>query len=168
MRLSKSLRVIAVAFLFFLQISCKVESFAEKQAKEDHAQEAVLAKEMEEPNGTIEEFSRKYGADSDPLKELYGRRFSTVTLQNALIRPYGQPVVAAVSVVDVEKRDNEYTLYLYLPESSRSLELKQHLMFQLKCNLPTVEVKLIPNPFPLDWAEYLVAARIREVKQSFR
>lgn len=161
--------LITLVLLSVLQGSCNIASFEDKQAKENKAKEDVRAKKLDERNKMIEELSKRYGADGTSLNKLHGTRLTTLSLQNALVLPNGQPVVAPVSILDVEKRNRDYSFYLFLPHSSSIFGHKVYVFFKVTCELPAMELKLAKSPYPFSWrAEYLVTARINDVNRSHR
>jgi hypothetical protein len=167
MKVSRGL--VSVLVLFFILPGCwSGESYEEKQAKEKQEREAAMAKKEAQRTQTITEFSNTYNADTTWQKSLEGKPLATLELQNALIRQDGRPIVAATTLLDVEKDGERYKFHLNVHDTERYV-MHEHLLFELSCSAPNMIFKF-PQPFmpPIAWsADYLVAARMESVKPAF-
>ena len=114
------------------------------------------------------EFAKLHNGDEKWDAELRGKPLTTLALQEKLIRLKGEVIVAGVSVVDIAKEGDRYQLDLLVPNLPERPLHGQRLIFELRCTLIDVKFdELQSNPITRElWPDYLVAARIHEVKSA--
>jgi len=142
----------------------------ELEAKQVQARKTLEAKRDAAIAQASAEFRDTHKGDEKWQTSLGKQKLTTYALQQALMRPDGQAIVASVSVVDVAKEGNVFRLRLLAPSLVGGSLYKQFLMFDLKCALADVNYdKLLSDPFTSNiLPNYLVAALIHEVKSTQR
>lgn len=116
-------------------------------------------------------FREKYGITQSWKDQLKGEtKPSTYLLQKALIRSDSAPLLFAGSVLDVEKKGEEFSLLFYVPGFDHGLTSEEHLVLRLVCpSLTEADIpKLSLKEFYAwdDHQDYLIAANISAVTQS--
>jgi hypothetical protein len=151
------------------------ESPREREEKRVQAEKAVEAERDAAVAQATAEFTNAHKGDEKWQASLEKQKLTTYALQQTLIRPDGQAIVAGVSIVDVAKEGDSFRLRLLASSLVggvlyRQFLLKHVLLFNLKCALADVKYdKLQSDPFTNEfWPDYLVAARIHEVKSTPR
>lgn len=140
------------------------ESYEQKEAQKKAEREQTERIKRERRTQAVIEFSKAYNADTNWQKSFEGKAVWTLNLRNALVHADGRPIVAAVSIMDVDKLGDQYTFRLFA--SGNSIIEKQYIVFELKCAIPGFQLNTVPLDEFYVWKEpdYLVAARIRDVQ----
>mgnify|MGYP001497900922 CR=1 FL=1 len=162
--------VASVFLLSMLFAACTGDSSREREEKRVQAVKAVNAERDAAVAQATEEFTAAHKGDEKWQASLEKQKLTTYALQQTLIRPAGQAIVAGVSVVDVAKEGDSLRFHLLASSLLGGFLYKQFVLFDLKCALADVKYdKLKSDPFTPEFLpDYLVAARIHEVKSARR
>jgi hypothetical protein len=162
--------VASVSLVSMLFTACTGDSPGEREEKRVQAEMAVGDERDAAVAQATAEFTAAHKGDEKWQASLQKKKLTTYALQQTLIRPGGQAIVSGVSVVDVEKEGDSFRLHLLASNILGETLYKQFFLFDLKCALADVKFdELQSDPFTSYlWPDYLVAARIHEVKSARR
>jgi hypothetical protein len=167
---TKLFRLACVLLLFALQEPYSVGAAEERGTTDVDTDQTVEKEAKAKYEASLQEFSRKYNADLTWKDMVHGGDVSTFRLQKALIRSDKRPVLAEVSLLDIEKRGSDFVLLFYVPSLAASTFPGQYLMFELTCPLSESQLNTmkVENRVFLQFREpqYLVAAKISRTERS--
>lgn len=123
--------IVCVLLVFASEVSCNVETYEQKQARE-----AKVAEKQARLTELVNAFTKKYDSEYTWQEGLKDTPLSTLQLQQSLVRSDGRSILALGTLMDIESRDGKYGLLFYVPGLSRVRLSEQHLVLDLDCVLP--------------------------------
>jgi len=152
MRLSRSSTLVVVASLCGLALACADKQAEEQRLKESRQRERVLA--LAARHNTVSGWHEALVDGRVPL--------FTVTLENALMKTDGRPVLLAESMLeDISLRDGHY----YVELSATELYMGE-VRFLLECP-SEIATALLARKDLMAFDRFAVVARIESVRKVF-
>ncbi len=161
--------VASVSLLSMLLTACTEDNPREREENRVQARNAIVAERDTAIAQATAEFTNAHKGDEKWQTSLEKQKLTIPALQQSLMRPGGQAIVARVSIVHATKEGERFRLLLKEPNVGREARYNQTLIFDLKCALPDGHDSLRSEYWNSDIRpDHLVAARIHEVQLAER